>query len=108
MALIGALGEFAAEQVMERRLGTVANALHEGPAKGRLRAAKALTAAGAIGAASLGGRSRTAAALSGAALLCGSALTRFGLFSAGMTSARDPRYTVEPQRERLEASSAGS
>jgi hypothetical protein len=35
-------------------------------------------------------------------LLAGSALTRFGLFAAGMASARDPRYTVEPQRERLE------
>ncbi len=26
-----------------------------------------------------------------------------GLFEAGMASARDPRYTVEPQRERLNA-----
>jgi hypothetical protein len=108
MAVIGALGELVAEQVMERRLGSVAKALHEGPAKGRLRAAKALTAAGAIGAASLGGRSRTAATLSGAALVGGSLLTRFGIFAAGMTSARDPSYTVEPQRERLKARPDGS
>ena len=49
-----------------------------------------------------------AAAVSGAALLAGSALTRFGVFAAGMASARDPKYTVEPQRERLERAQAGA
>jgi hypothetical protein len=68
----------------------------------RLRAAKALTAAGALGAAALGRRNRLAAAASGAALLTGSALTRLGLFAGGMASAKDPKYTVVPQRERLE------
>ena len=48
------------------------------------------------------GRSRTVAVVSGAALLAGSACTRFGVFEAGMESARDPKYTVVPQRERLE------
>jgi len=28
--------------------------------------------------------------------------TRFGVFEAGMASARDPKYTVVPQRERLQ------
>ena len=42
------------------------------------------------------------AVLSGAALLAGSACTRFGVFEAGQASARDPKYTVVPQRERLE------
>jgi hypothetical protein len=28
-------------------------------------------------------------------------LTRFGIFEAGLASARDPKYTVVPQRERL-------
>jgi formate-dependent nitrite reductase membrane component NrfD len=102
LALLAAAGELAAGQMMERRLGMVAETLHEGTAGRRLRAAKALTAAGALGAALLGRRSRLAAAASGAALLAGSALTRFGLFEAGMESARDPRYTVEPQRERLQ------
>jgi hypothetical protein len=27
---------------------------------------------------------------------------RFGLFAAGMASAQDPKYTVTPQRERLD------
>jgi hypothetical protein len=66
--------------------------------------AKVLTGAGALGAATLAPRSRLAAATSGLALLVGSALTRFGLFAAGMASARDPKYTVEPQRQRMNAS----
>ncbi|MFB9838048.1 polysulfide reductase, partial [Actinoallomurus acaciae] len=65
--------------------------------------AVALSAAGAAGAALLGGRSRTAAVLGGAALLTASACTRFGVFAAGMRSAEDPKYTVVPQRRRLEA-----
>jgi hypothetical protein len=47
-------------------------------------------------------------ALCGAALLTASALTRFGLFEAGRVSARDPKYIVSPQRERLAAKAAGS
>ena len=39
---------------------------------------------------------------SGLALMAGSACTRFGVFEAGQASARDPKYTVVPQRERLE------
>jgi hypothetical protein len=30
-------------------------------------------------------------------------LHRFGVFHAGQQSARDPRYTVEPQRARVDA-----
>jgi hypothetical protein len=104
LAVLGAVGELTAEGLMERRLGMIAETLHEGTAGRRLRAAKALTAAGALGAATLAPRSRFASIASGGALLAGSALTRFGLFAAGMASARDPRYTVEPQRERLRSS----
>ena len=42
-----------------------------------------------------------AAVASGTALVASSALTRFGIFEAGMASARDPQYTVRPQRGRL-------
>ena len=34
-------------------------------------------------------------------LLAASVATRFGIFEAGLASARDPKYTVVPQRERL-------
>jgi hypothetical protein len=101
MALVGALVELGAEQLMERRLGMIAETLHDGKAGRRLRIAKALTAAGAAGAGLLARRNRAAAIAAGTALLAGSAFTRFGLFEAGMASAKDPKYTVEPQRERL-------
>lgn len=101
MAMVGALAELGVERLMERRLGMIAEPLHEGTAGRRLRIAKALTAAGALGAGLLARRSRAGAIASGAALLTGSAFTRFGLFEAGMASARDPKYTVEPQRRRL-------
>jgi hypothetical protein len=101
MATLGAIAELVASERMDRRLGMVAEALQTGTAGRRLRIAKALTAAGALTDATLAGRSRTAAMGAGAALLAGSALTRFGIYAGGMESARDPKYTVEPQRARL-------
>jgi formate-dependent nitrite reductase membrane component NrfD len=101
MAVVGALVELGAEQLMERRLGMVAETLHQGSAGKRLRIAKALTAAGALGAGLLARRSRAGAVAAGATLLAGSAFTRFGIFEAGMASAKDPKYTVEPQRQRM-------
>ena len=44
--------------------------------------------------------------VAGALLNAGSAATRFGVFEAGMVSARDPSYTVVPQHERLRARGA--
>jgi hypothetical protein len=43
------------------------------------------------------------AAASGAALVTASAFTRFGVFYAGKDSAMDPRYTIDPQKRRLQA-----
>ena len=101
LAVGGALLELAVERRMEAAMGVTAEPLHDGHAGQLMRASKALTLGGALGAALLGGRSRTAAAVSGAALLAGSAFLRFGVFEAGQSSARDPKYTVVPQRERL-------
>ncbi len=101
MAVVGALVELGAEELMERRLGMIAETLHQGSAGRRLRIAKGLTVAGAVGAGLLARRNRVAAIAAGTALLAGSAFTRFGIFEAGMASAKDPKYTVEPQRERL-------
>jgi hypothetical protein len=77
----------------------VAEPLRQGRAGVMLRASRVLTTAGALGATLLG-RNRVGAGISGAALIAGSALTRFGVFEAGLASARDPKYTVTPQRER--------
>ncbi|XRQ14180.1 NrfD/PsrC family molybdoenzyme membrane anchor subunit [Actinomadura welshii] len=105
--LFGAALELAAAKIIEYRAGLVAEPYKTGKAGRYMRAGEILTAAGTAGSALLGGRSRAAAALSGAALLAGSACTRFGVFHAGMQSARDPKYTVVPQRERLEAAKDG-
>ena len=102
MALTGAALELGAFEVLRRRLDPLlAEPLHEGKAGRLLRLSEVLTAGGALGAV-LFGRNRLAAAASGLALMAGSALTRFGVFEAGMESTKDPKYTVTPQRERLE------
>ncbi|URN04806.1 polysulfide reductase NrfD [Actinomadura madurae] len=102
-AVAGAALEVGAARLMERRAGLAAEPYTVGRAGRLMRAGEILSAAGAAGGALLGGRGRAAAALSGAALLTGSACTRFGVFHAGVQSARDPKYTVVPQRERLAA-----
>ncbi len=101
LALGGALVELLAERRMERSMGITAEPLHDGRAGRWMKAAKALTVGGALGSL-LSSRSRPAAVLSGAALMAGSVCTRFGVFEAGQQSARDPKYTVVPQRERIE------
>jgi hypothetical protein len=99
-AAMGAALELAALARMRRRLGPVAEPLRRGKSGRLLRLGELLTAAGGV-AGAVFGRNRAAAAASGAALLAGAACTRFGIFYAGVASAEDPKYTVEPQRERL-------
>jgi formate-dependent nitrite reductase membrane component NrfD len=103
LAVIGALTEITAVRLLERRVGIVADAYHRGRAGALMRAAETLTLAGLAGATLTGRRSRLGAALSGVALLAASACARFGIFEAGLQSARDPKYTVMPQRERIQA-----
>jgi hypothetical protein len=66
-----------------------------------MTASKVLTVAGAAGAL-LGRRNRLLSMASGAALMAGSFCTRMGVYEAGLASARDPKYTVVPQRERAD------
>ena len=105
LAVLGAGAELVAKRRLIKRLATPGPAsLSEPYETGRagvmLRVAEGLTAGGLAGAL-LGRRSRALSALSGASLLAASALTRFGIFEAGMASARDPKYTIVPQRQRL-------
>lgn len=103
LAVAGAAFELVMEHRMEQTMGITAEPLHEGKAGRLMRASKALTVAGAAGTLLAGARrSRALSVLSGAALMVGSACTRFGVFEAGQASAMDPKYTVVPQRERLE------
>ncbi|MBM9467511.1 polysulfide reductase NrfD [Nakamurella sp. YIM 132084] len=106
LAAGGVLLELVAERRMERSMGITAEPLHTGTAGRLMRAATACTVAGTVGAVVSallpGRRGRLASAASGVALLAGSACTRFAVFEAGQASARDPKYTVVPQRERLD------
>jgi formate-dependent nitrite reductase membrane component NrfD len=101
LAIAGAALELAAAGVMERRLGFLAEPYKRGRAGALATAAKTLTAAGAL-TMLLQGRRRRGALAAGALLLAGSLTERFAIFRAGLDSARDPRYTVVPQRQRVD------
>lgn len=106
LALIGTSLEIVSTMAMERHLGELAEPLRRGQARRTFWAAKALAGAGVVTIASAGRRSPAAARL-GAALVLGSSMaTRWSIFRAGFESARDPKYTVEPQRRRLRAAAA--
>jgi len=108
MALLGAGLELAAATALEHGAGIpehgdlVSEPYRTGRAGALLKAGRGLTAAGAAGAL-LARRSRTTAVLSAAALTGGALCTRFGVLYAGYASAEDPKYTVVPQRARLDA-----
>jgi formate-dependent nitrite reductase membrane component NrfD len=103
LAVGGAVLEIAMTSRMESAMGISAEPLHQGRAGAYMKAAKPLTGVGAVLAAVAGRRNRVAAAVAGALLLAGSVCTRFAIFHAGQQSAGDPRYTVEPQRARVDA-----
>jgi hypothetical protein len=104
--ILGATTELIASEVMSRRMGLSAEPLHDGVAGRYMIAAKALSVGGIVLGGVFGTRSKTAAVFGGAAALAGSACTRFGIFHAGVASSEDPRYTVVPQRDRVEARTA--
>ncbi len=103
----GAAAELVASRLIERRPGVVTEAYTTGSAHRMRRLSEYLTLGGAVMAVSVARRSRVAAAAAGLALLSGSALQRFGTFSAGVASTEDPKYVVVPQRMRLEAAERG-
>ena len=106
LALSGAAGELVSLKVMQRRLGPlVGEPYHQGECSRYAMLGKGLTLAGAaiIGVA---GRKRAGAVLGGALILGGGAFGRWSVFKAGFASARDPKYTVIPQRARLAARAA--
>jgi formate-dependent nitrite reductase membrane component NrfD len=101
LAIGGMVVDLVAERRMEGSMGLSAETLRTGHARLLMRTSRALAVGGIVGAA-CGRSSRTLSLLSGAALVAASACTRFGIFEAGQQSARDPRFTVAPQRERLD------
>lgn len=103
LSAIAAVAEVASMKTMKKRMHPAeAEPLESGAPGKMLKWAERLTIAGAAGAALLGGW-RAAAAASGLLMLGGSALTRVGFLRAGISSAADPKHTIEPQKARLEA-----
>ncbi|MBX9642447.1 MAG: nitrite reductase, partial [Mycobacteriaceae bacterium] len=103
LAVIGAVSDLISARITEYRMDPVTREpLHQGRPGRLLQCSEILAAAGGLGAL-FGGGHRGAAALSGVTLLTASAMLRFGFFEAGLESARDPRYTIEPQKRRLAA-----
>jgi DMSO reductase anchor subunit len=104
LAVFGAAVELIAKRRLIGRLTrsegqSLAEPYETGTTGAILRLAEILTA-GALAGAVLGRRSRAVSALAGASLVAASAMTRFGIFEAGMASARNPKYTIVPQRRR--------
>lgn len=111
VGVLGAVAEVVGLKLMERRMGLVAEPYHSGRSGRLMQAGEALALAGsalAVLSGRAGRRRRTTGAVAGAMLLTGSACTRFGIFAAGVASAEDPRYTVQPQRERLQRRTGSS
>ncbi|MGH2936353.1 MAG: NrfD/PsrC family molybdoenzyme membrane anchor subunit [Gaiellaceae bacterium] len=107
LAVGGVAAEGALMQTMELRLGEVGEVYRQGAA-GRLAwAAKGLAGAGALLLAKRGAKSRKAAALGGAMVCAGELCLRWSVYKAGFQSARDPKYTVAPQRKRAFAARNG-
>jgi hypothetical protein len=100
LALLGTAMEAIAFERMRHRVGMVSEPYSQGRGGRYIKAGRALAVLGTVGGL-LGRRHRVAAALSGTALIAASAATRWGIYHAGMESARDPKYTVVPQRERI-------
>jgi len=97
LAVIGGAAGLGLSQAMEKRLGMVGEPYSRGRTGRYMRAAKASTALGLVATVAGKGLVRRAGA---GLLLAGAACERFAVFNAGSDSATDPRYTVEPQRQR--------
>jgi formate-dependent nitrite reductase membrane component NrfD len=100
MAVAGAAVELTAAELLKSRLGMVAEPYETGRPGRLMKTARAMTAGAAV-LSVVGRRSRAVSAIAGATYVAASVITRFGVFEAGIASAKDPKYTVVPQRERL-------
>ena len=99
LAVGGGLVELATVELMRRRLGELGEPYAREDARRYASAAKWMAGTGAALAA-LGRRSRVAKTVGAALLLGGAVCERWAVYRAGFISARDPKYTVGPQRAR--------
>jgi len=108
LAIAGAVAGNAAFALMEKRLGFVGEPYRQGAAGKLSKLAKSATLGGAWLLARRGRRSRGAAVAGGALVLAGEVARRWSVFRAGFQSARDPKYVVQPQRDRRSRNAAAS
>jgi len=102
LAVGGAVASVGAAFAMEKSLGELGEPYRKG-ASGKLsRLAGALSLAGAAVVARGAKSSRQAALVGGALVTAGVITERWAVFRAGFQSAADPKYTVGPQRARIE------
>lgn len=99
----GSAVELIAVEVMRRRLGALGDPYELDDAGRFARTAKWATLAGAL-ATLLGGRHRLLHTLGALLTLGGTLAQRWAVYRAGFISARDPKYTVGPQRARVDSS----
>jgi formate-dependent nitrite reductase membrane component NrfD len=107
LAVGGVVVENAVFELMKKRLGMVGEPYSLGEAGRYRKVAMACTLGGGALLVGPGRRSRLAAAAGGALVLAGEVAVRWSVFKAGFQSARDPKYTVVPQRERANPQPAG-
>jgi hypothetical protein len=105
MALAGAAVDLVAAERITKK-GLVAEPYREGTPGTLMKAARNATITASAINLVAGRRSRFLSALAGLTYIGASIATRFGVFEAGRASARDPKYVVVPQRERLAARQA--
>jgi hypothetical protein len=106
LAVGGAVVAVGAAAAMEKALGGIGEPYSSGAAGKLSRLAGALNLAGAALIAARGRRSRAAAVAGGAVLTAGIVTERWAVFRAGFQSAADPKYTVGPQRARVQSGEA--
>lgn len=101
MAIAGAAVELVASEQLQSRLGMIAEPYQQGTPGLLMKTARTMTMAATVLTVVAGRRSRVASAVAGVTYAAASLTTRFGVFEAGLASARDPKYIVVPQRQRL-------
>jgi hypothetical protein len=103
LAVGGALAEALSAEFMKHQLGELGEPYSEGRSGAFRRVGAACLATGAAVLGGRGSRSRTAAVAGGSLIMAGALCARWSVFRAGFQSAADPKYTVGPQRARIEA-----
>jgi hypothetical protein len=103
LALLGSVGELAAQQVLHRALGEHDGAYKQTVPQRLERMAQGSLLAGSALMAARGRSSRVAAAAAGALMLGGGLAARWSIYKAGLVSAADPKYVVGPQRAGIQS-----